>query len=712
VIDPRQVRKARAEQIQLPKTELNRLALRIAEDYMNAQSDHDARMRRFQSYYLRWRGRTEEVNAGEFRVPITQWQTFSKWAKEMSSLFGEDSEVVAKPVGPNDQRITRKIARFATWRLFDSMRIQNPATVFVFRKILFGRSVAYAPWQRDTYWVPLESGDEQEAVSYEGPGFFPQWPDDIIVPAEEVESIHDFSFVIRKYRATPDQLLRGEDAGIYQGIKANFEQIINASTQRQRRDAYEERVKHEKDLAEGVTYEGSLSATNQLVIHEWYGRWRRLKGKQDATEHNLARRNPYESDLVIRFIPDLQLVVGVQDLADMYPTKAKRRPFVESALVKDGSYWGPSFGELLETIEAELSSNHGMASRAGKLSVGPVIFYKPASGFDPDTFEYEPGMSIASDDPNGVNVIALKADLQYPVVKEQTVIGYGERVTGISDMNMGRSSDRPNAPRTARQTLALLEEGDVRASLDMNVLREDWGEIIAHFWELEGMYGSPNLFFRVTEEDAGGLFEIERGGSYLTEEDRTHRYDFSLKFATNAWSKETQKQNQLALYQIDLQNPLVVQNPHALWLLLDKIHRAFGDDRFADVIPQPPDSGLPVPPREEWTRCLQGEEIRINPVDNDELHIMDHQRRIEQFAKTANYNEQAYNEMVAHILEHTQQIKQKQLMAALVDKMAQTLGPAVMAQQQQQMMMQPQGGGGAGQPQPQAGMPPGMPLAA
>lgn len=701
MIDPRIVRKARAEQLQLPANELNRLALRISEDYLHAVSDHDARMRRFQSYYLRWRGRTEDINGGEFRVPITQWQTYSKWAKEMSSLFGEDSEVVAKPIGPNDQRSSRKIGRFATWRLFDSMRIQNPANTFVFRKILFGRSIAYAPWVRDTYWVPLEGGGEIEAVSYEGPGFDPCWPDDIVVPAEDVQSIQDFSFVVRKYRATPDQLLRGEDAGRYQGIKANFDKILNWSTQRQRRDQSEDRVKAEKDIAEGVTYEGSLSAARSLEIHEWYGRWRKLKGKQDATEFNLERRNPYESDLVVRYIPDLQLVIGVQDLADMYPTQSKRRPFVESSLVKDGSYWPPSFGELLEAIEAELSSNHSMADRAGKLSVGPVIFYKPASGFDPESFEYAPGMSIASDDPNGVNVVSLKADLQYPVVKEQQVISYGERVTGISDMNMGRASDRPNAPRTARQTMALIEEGDVRASLDTNALREDWGDIIRHFWQLEVMYGSPNLFFRVTEEDSDGLFEVERGGSYLTEEDRFHEYDFDLKFATNAWSKETQKQNQLALYQIDLQNPLILNNPRALWLLLDKIHRAFGDDRFSDCIPEPPDVGLPVPPKEEWTRVLQGEEIHCNPVDNDELHIMDHQRRLQQYAEAPNRNEQAYNDMVSHVLEHQSQMKQKQLMAALVGKLADQLGPAVQAHQN--MMMLPGGGapqGAPGQQQP------------
>jgi hypothetical protein len=669
------IRKPDARQLDLPERERDRLAKRIEEDYENAISDHERRMARFVSYYKRWRPRSEESSDGDtlYRVPITQWQIFSKLAKEMSALFGADSQVIAKPIGANDQRHAKKIGCFETWRLFSSMRIQNPAVVFNFRKILFGRSIAYAPYHRDIYYVPTIDGNEEEVVAYDGPGFFPEWPDDIIVPAEDATSIQDFSFAIRKVRLTPDQLLRGEDQGKYVNIHRNFKEILERSLEGRRRDYRGDEMKAEKDLAEGVLYDGSLSARNAITAYEWYGRWRRLKGRADAREDNLQRRSPYESDLLIKYIPDMQLVIGEQDLAEMYPAMKARRPFVESALVNDGSYWGPGFGELLERIENELSENHNMAAKAGKISVGPVIFYSPAEGFDPDTFEYEPGMAVATSNPNNIKVVEFRGNLEYPVVKEQTMIGYAERVTGISDMNMGRTTDRPNAPRTARQTIALLEEGDVRASLDTNALREDWGKILQHFWALEGMYAPPNLFFRVTEEEAAGAFTTQMGGSHLTDQERAGAYDFELKFATNAWSKETQKENQLTLYQIDLGNPLIINNPRALWLLLDKVHRAFGDDRFADVVPEPPDLGLPKNPREEWTMMLQGEPVTINPLDNDELHLLDHNRRLQEAANDPNYNQQAYADMAQHVLEHTQQLQQKKLMGEMVSRLSSQL---------------------------------------
>ena len=139
-----------------------------------------------------------------------------------------------------------------------------------------------------------------------------------------------------------------------------------------------------------MQYEGNLSGAGSLQIHEWYGRWRRLKGRAMHVENDIAYRDRYESELVSSTSPTCNLLVGVQDLARMYPRTARRRPFVESSLTKDGSYWCAGFGELLADIEVELSLNHNLATKAGQFSVGPIIVYSPAAGFDPDEFVYEP----------------------------------------------------------------------------------------------------------------------------------------------------------------------------------------------------------------------------------------------------------------------------------------------------------------------------------
>jgi len=707
------IRRAHGRQLAFSRNELGRLADRIQEDYHAARSDHDARIERFRRYLRRWRDLTDEPIAGEedvpnFRVPMTQWHVFSEWANEFAALFGDDSEIVAKPTGPSDQRQVRKVALYTWWRLFQSMRIRHKACAFSFRRILFGRAHAYAPWRRETFWAPTEDGGEVELLDYEGPGFEPLQPDDLIVPGEDAETIHDFSFVLRKYQDTPDALLRA-DGVLYQGIEDLFEELVKLGEQRRDRDWQGDELKRELDLAEGVNRESNLSARGAVRIWEWYGKWRRLKGRKDASAGNLGGRERFESELVVRYQPDLHRVIGVQDLAEMYPLMAQRRPFVESALVRDGSYWCPSFGELLEKVEAGASVAHNLGTEAGQLSVWPVLFYRPGEGYDPETTPYEPGQAIPTADPSSVRAIEVRANLEYPVMAVQTYLAHAERLTGRTEMNLGRASDRPNAPRTARQTLALLEEGNIRASLDIACLREDWAAIAARVWLLDSMYAPDSVFFRVTEEDAGGLFETKNGGAQMTQQERGGRYDFDIRFATSYWAREAKRDRQLALYQLDLQNPLVAQNPRALYRITQEVHRAFGDERFCDLIPEPPDMGLPKNPREEWTMALQGEEIPVHPEDNDELHLLDHNKQVREARVDPQRDEGAFHTMVSHTLDHMQQWQQKKLMGALMERLVESLkgvagpgqvpGAAVPPEQMQGLLAGMQGGGG-GQPLP------------
>jgi hypothetical protein len=661
----------------LPERELQRLNTRVEEDVLNAIGDHRRRIERFRRYYRKWRNLVDapavgDEDASNFQVPLIQWQGFQKWARDLESLLGDDAEIVAKPTGPSDARLVGKVGRYMTWRLFQSMRITSALAIFDFRKILYGRAHAYRPWVRETYRVLEDDGAEQDELDYEGPGFYPLSPGDLLLPAEkDAQSIHDFSFVVRRYAATPDELLRG-DGVLYQGIRDNFEQIVTLARNNRRRDMGEE-VEREQDTAEGVDVEGGLSAAGTLIVEEWYGRWRRLRGKKDASEVNLKGREDFESDLVVRRCPDLNRVIGVQSLLELYPKMRRRRPFAEASLVKDGSYWCQGLGELLEAIEDESSATHRLLTEAGQFSVGPVIFAKPGVGVQEETFRYAPYQVVLTEDPAGVNAVRMQADLSPLIAKMQNDLSVAERVTGISDLALGRQSDRPNAPRTASGTIALLEQGNIRVALDTRMFREDMAIIASDLWELESQFSPESVFFRVTEEDAGGLFETSGGGALMTSRERGGRYDFDVRFATSVWSREANKERQLQLYGLDIQNPLIATNPRALWLITNRVHKALGDDGFADIIPEPPDLGQPKTPREEWNLALQGEDFSVNPMDNDDLHLVDHYRRVTEARRDPEQDRDAVQRMAAHIVEHQAQKRQKMLMQALTQQLARSM---------------------------------------
>lgn len=657
---------------------------RIEEDYDAAVPAHEERLARYEYYYRLWRnlsdGRTDSDGRAPFHVPLLEWQLFGKWAKEIDSLLGDDAEITAEAIGPSDSETAHKVAKFQEWRVFNYMKLTRPAAQFSFQKLIYGKVHAYAPWRRETYEVPLQGGSSKEEVAYDAPGFEVLKPDDFITPGEDVQNVDQFSFVLRKFWASPDDLLRGAESGLYGDIDdALFERIVRESQVTRRRD-HSDRIKRTADEAEGVDREGINDHGGQLRVWAWYGRWRKLRGRKDAAELNLKQRERFESDMVVYFLPDLRVIIGCQDLAEMYPVTKKRRPFLEGTMVQDGTYWSKGYGEMLAGIQEQMTSAHWIGDKAGRLSCGPVIFYSPDSGLDPDTIEIEPNTAIATTNPKGINVVGLKADLEYPVMVNQEMAAIAERLTGVNDSSAGRQTDRPNAPRTARQFIGLIEEGNVRASLDVKMVREDWADIIQWFWDLEIMYGSPKTFFRVTEKRANGLFLTEKGGAYITAAERGGRYDFKLKLATSRHSKEAEKEQALALYELDMKCPLIVSNPRALWVATERAHRAMGDERFADMVPMPPDIQPPRMPDEEWAMLLQGDKVMVHPMDQDEQHIQEHYAQAKEHREApGDIDEQALQGLAQHIADHQGQLAQKRLMQTLVSQIggaAQALGAA------------------------------------
>jgi hypothetical protein len=406
-----------------------------------------------------------------------------------------------------------------------------------------------------------------------------------------------------------------------------------------------------------------------------------LKGKfEDANEWDFERRDMRETEVVVRYLWDLNKIISVQDLSDLYPGMRRRRPFVESAMLPEGRYWSMGICEMLVDAEDELKTNHNAATDGIGLSVSPPLAVRPASGMDTDKLRYEPGQRIPTDNPaTDFKQVEIRTDIAAVQWKEETVLGYVERVTSQSDMSMGRASDRPNAPRTARQTVALLQEGNIGQSLYTKILAEDMSDILRHFWELEYWFAPKRQFFRVTEDDADGLFEVKDGGSWIQKEDRDGRFDFKLKFADSYWSREAEKERVLARYQIDVQNPLIISNPQALWLVTNQVHEALGDSNFGAIVPRPPAPDQPVDPKEEWNRLLQGEDIAVNPQDNDELHLIRHMRDIKDAEADEEPDKDALSKLKVHYVQQIQQLEQKKIVQALAEQAAsaiQRLGAA------------------------------------
>jgi len=722
-------------QLQISGAEKNRLVQRIEQDFLLCKASHLRWSQRCAGWLQKWEGRVDPARAGDedkpnHVVPLTQWQCFNKLARDIQALLGDDAEITAKATGPSDAQKVAKIGRYMTSRVFDQMQLINPLCVFEFRRILNGWSAAYRPWWKDEF-TTIKGGKPVRVCDYEGPGFFPLEPDDLMVPAERgVMSLQDFSFVIRRVPVSVDDLIRG-DGTLYQGTSdpAMVDKLIQWAQQGPSNDytlVGQDPVREERERSEGVDYDSFMYGRRILWVWEWYGKWRPLKSqKKDGEENNLETRQLFESDWVVKFIPGLKEIVGVQDLLQLYPKMKRRRPFVESTLIKDGTYRPKGFGALLEDLEDDLTANSQLFQAAGELSVWPLIFFKPGGAMKPGAIRLEPGMAYPTEDPASVNVVKLTPNLEFLMSRQQDIVGIAERVTSITDQSLGRSIDRPNAPRTASGQLALIEEGNVRAYLDSTILREDTEQIISDFWDLDCDLvpkTDPGLFFRVTEEQANGLFDVKQGGAYMQPKEFGGRYDFKLKFATSVWARQAKKQELLGFVQLAMQNPLIVQNPLALWELTNRVAREFGISDFSSMVPRPPALDRPQLPEDEWTQMLEGEVVHVNPQDNDQQHIAEHTQDLEQERRDKDRNEQAIGLMVPHIMEHQRQMKTKQMMSALTTQLIQQtaiaghpangIDPGILQRLEQMSQMPGQPGQPGQQPgAPGPGGPPQMPQA-
>jgi hypothetical protein len=701
-------------QILIPDSEKSKLIDRIEQDFGLSKASHVNWSERAAGWMKRWENRVSPSGAADknkpnHTVPLIQWQVFNKLARDMQAMLGDEAEITARATGPADAGKVHKIGRYMTSRVFDQMEITNPLCVFEFRRILNGWAVAHRPWWRREFNT-LQNGRQRRVCDYEGPGFFPLEPDDLVVPAERgVMSIQDFSFCIRRYRATVDDLQRG-DGTLYQGTsEKEFVKRVISWAQNSSSNDYmmlgQDPVREERERSEGIDYDAFMLGRRSVWVWEWCGSWRPLrKNKRSAEIDDIEKRLPFEADWCVRYIPGMREIVGVQDLIELYPKMRKRRPYVESSLIKDGTYRPKGFGALLADLEDEATANSRLFAAAGELSVWPIVFFKPGGGFNPQAFTIEPGKAYPCEDPASVNVIKITPNLDYNIKRQQDILAVAERVTGITDQSMGRDVDRPNAPRTATGQLALIEEGNIRAYLDATVLREDMEQIVTDFWDLDCDLvprTEPGLFFRVTGEQAQGLFDVKKGGAFMTAKEFGGTYDFKLKLATSIYARAAKKQELMQFYGLMMQNPLVMQNPRALWAITNKLAIESGIIDFATLVPPPPEMDQPQTPDTEWSKMLEGDDqVHPNPADHDDLHLMQHHEQYKNAIADPDPDKQAIYFLEKHIGETIRQKHEKIMMAALTQQVIQHM----------QGQMQPGGQGQMQQQMPQQGMPPqGMP---
>jgi hypothetical protein len=679
-------------QLKLSDADKERLKAQIRDDYQDDSADYENRNLAMKRWYRLWRNAMEtngfpNQEKCNFSIPLCLWIIKAILAKELDALLGEESEISVNPVGKSDVARVEKVKKWINWRSKQSLKLYTKLYDYLLQKRIFGTTIGYLPWVTKKRTVkkpvavpqepiPVQSTDqttglptvvmqeqpqkieirEVEVTEYDGPDLIVENLEDWIFPANAKNL--DCDHFIRILKLTTDEMLdmaaEGKLDSKVLDDEDNWKQLRHlAETGHpdQNITGQEREITEEKKAQEGLP-SVPQGREEEILVHNWIGKYR-LGVTEKKPEGD--RRT---TEVVVFYQPDLSLILGACRLIDIFPDG--RRPFIVSQATRDvNKIWGIGDCETLEPMNNEMDALHQLAMDAGAGSIGPVIFYEPSSGYRPDSHKIEPWTAVPTANANGVNVVNLgQIQLGPYVLLMNMLLSFAERVTAVTDPQLGRQSSQPNAPRTLGQQQILQGESNVNLLLGIRLERESMREMLQRIWEMDKRWLAKPVFFRVTEEDPGDT---------MTEEDMQGNYDFDIGPVTMVSNRAQRMQETMQLLTILLQMKL----PQPLMLLVKKIAVKLGHPDVAKLMPDVEAMAPPEKPEDENVRLIQGETIHINPMDNHAAHIAIHEdlaARIEastvqhpltgQVVEVESVAPGSVGRLRAHIAEHQQAMKQ------------------------------------------------------
>lgn len=679
----------KAAQLELTDKEHEELKTKIVSDWTQDSQDLELRANAMERWTHLWRRASvpnpvPEQEGSNFHIPLVLWQILNAIAKELSALFGDDAEIIVKPRGKADVKNSEKIKKFIEWRVKKSLKLFKKYYDFVTLKRIYGTAIAYLQWtvrkrtikvlvtKERTIEVPQTDPttglrvmvpqteeyveeEEREVTEFEGLDFKPENLEDWIVPKTATNLVlGEIDHFIRRLHLTVDEILdlrdQGKlDADIWKDDEEFTDKLYRlAETGKSSTVTPDpgQKTRKAKDELSGQppTPQG---AEDEIVVLNWCGKFRVSKK---------GKKNERADDLVCFYIPEMQKLVGVCRLVDIFPDG--RLAFIKSDNIRDPNrFFSIGYAELLESINNEMDCTHNITTDAGLGSIGPMVFYKPMSGFKAEKFRWEPFMAIPLNDPKNDVVVATIGNVNmapYIALMPQ-LLAMAERLTGLTETQLGRQFSGPNAPRTYGQQAMLQAESNQRVFLDLQLERETFSELLHRVWEADKRWLPKPVFFRVAEED------IE-----MTEDDFQGDFDFDIGPPTSQINRQQATQELLQLYTLALQNPYAMQNPAIILALSRKLLEKLGQPDIAALVPDPEQMAPPQSPEQENVRLLQGEDVDPHPADNHIRHIQVHQGLLDSitqqeqsapgFAFTFNTAAKKRN-IAAHIAEHQEAFK-------------------------------------------------------
>jgi hypothetical protein len=304
-----------------------------------------------------------------------------------------------------------------------------------------------------------------------------------------------------------------------------------------------------------------------------------------------------------------------------------RRPFFDWHLFPvAGRYHGMGIPELLEEMQKEINATYWAKGDAIEIGSKPMGMYSSLSGFDPKIMQARPGMMMkVRTTRDAYTPFVLPMNIAPLVGEQMSMERHGEKAIGATDMGMGRGPGQPNAPRTLGGTAIMVQQQQLRSSIYMQRAicgRDSRGgglrEMLQQLTALIAMFTPEHEQLKVLGSNE--YLNISR-------QDLRGRYNFMFEFEEGLTNQQVQAQNAKELYAMSVGNPLIQQNPQALWHITTRMMAKMGVTDAAAVLP-PPQPGVTRPQMDQDDEFI----VLSRGVDPGVLDVDDHAEHLRKIA--------------------------------------------------------------------------------
>lgn len=468
-------------------------------------------------------------------------------------------------------------------------------------------------------------------------------PIDLIGPVKGGSDVQKLPWVQHRVWWGEDTLRRKVLAGrLY---KDRVQELIDAGAGGDDKPTIDSvRYRESQDNAEGVDGQGSTNVRGQQwEILEDYRRW-------DIDDDGLEEE-------IITWVPvDLPSRILGWDYLDNVYAHGRRPLRVGRFFPVPFRFYGLSYAEMMQGIQDEINAIHNQRVDYATIQNMPFFFYRASATLPPIQQALKPGEGVPVDNPQqDILFPKWQGSPAWAQDEEAILMQHGERLSGLTDLSIGRQPNRVGATRTASGTQTLLSEAGLRFKGVLQEFQRFWTGIFSDVLALCQEYLPPDKEFRVTG----------RRPSTVRIKDRTQirgKYDLRLISTSETMNRQRLREDATAIMQATL-NPALIQAGQigikGVRRAVSRFYSAYGEDPDFYLEPQSPVRS----PLEELQMFASGQ--YVSPVAGEDLqaHITAHEALLMDPVVPPEVKS-----LITRHLQETQQLQMAQQMAQMLQQ--------------------------------------------